>query len=88
MEIINQQNLSACIRDSVRTELHEHFTKNIDVQISERLLSKTDLAEELGISLVTLNLWMRKGLPFLRLHKRIYFKRSEVVNAMHQEIKL
>lgn len=54
---------------------------------SEKLLSKQELAAELGVSLVTLTDWMKKGLPYLRLHKRVYFKKSEVLNAMQQTIK-
>jgi len=42
---------------------------------------------ELGVSLVTLTDWMKKGLPYMRLHKRVYFKKSEVLNAMQQTIK-
>jgi hypothetical protein len=38
------------------------------------------------VSLVTLTDWMKKGLPFLRLHKRVYFKKSQVLNMMHQNI--
>jgi len=47
-------------------------------------LSKQELATELGVSLVTLTDWMKKGLPFLRLHKRVYFKKSEVLKTMQQ----
>jgi hypothetical protein len=43
---------------------------------------KQELAAELGVSLVTLTDWMKKGLPFLRLHKRVYFKKSEVLKIM------
>ncbi|HVX00810.1 MAG TPA: helix-turn-helix domain-containing protein [Candidatus Babeliaceae bacterium] len=53
----------------------------------ERLLSKQELSEELGVSLVTLTDWMKKGLPYLRLHKRVYFKKSEVLKIMQQKTK-
>jgi predicted DNA-binding transcriptional regulator AlpA len=89
MEIINYDALSHCIRDAVRAELQEHFKKGDrpPAQVNERLLSKKELSEELGVSLVTVTDWMKKGLPFLRLHKRVYFKMSEVLAIMQQKIK-
>jgi len=82
MEIINNEALSQCIREAVRAELQEHFKLNSSQPQEERLLSKQELAAELGVSLVTLTDWMKKGLPFLRLHKRVYFKKSEVLKIM------
>lgn len=89
MEIINYDALSHCIRDAVRAELQEHFKKGYSppAQVNEPLLSKKELSEELGVSLVTVTDWMKKGLPFLRLHKRVYFKMSEVLAIMQQKIK-
>ena len=88
MEIFSTNALSQCIREAVRVELQQHFkTGGNQPQESERLLSKQELAAELGVSLVTLTDWMKKGLPYLRLHKRVYFKKSEVLNAMEQTIK-
>lgn len=76
MEIINNEALSQCIREAVRAELQEHFrVGSTPLPHDERLLSKQELAAELGVSLVTLTDWMKKGLPFLRLHKRVYFKK-------------
>ncbi len=83
MEIINNEALSQCIREAVRAELQEHFrTGSTLPPQEEQLLSKQELAAELGVSLVTLTDWMKKGLPFLRMHKRVYFKKSEVLKIM------
>ena len=83
MEIINNEVLSQCIREAVRAELQEHFRTGSTLPgREERLLSKQELAAELSVSLVTLTDWMKKGLPFLRLHKRVYFKKSEVLKIM------
>jgi len=87
MELINHEALSRCIRDAVRAELQEHFKTGGSQPKDERLLSKQELSEELGVSLVTLTDWMKKGLPFLRLHKRVYFKKSEVLKVMQQKTK-
>ncbi|MGO1243196.1 MAG: helix-turn-helix transcriptional regulator [Sphingobacterium sp.] len=87
MQIIDHNALSRCIRDAVRAELQEHFKQSDSSKLpeQERLLSKKELAAELGISLVTLTDWMKKGLPHLRLRKRVYFKRSEVLAIMQQK---
>jgi len=88
MDLINHEALSRCIRDAVRAELQEHFkTGGNQPPQDERLLSKQELSEELGVSLVTLTEWMKKGLPFLRLHRRVYFKKSEVLAIMQQKTK-
>ena len=89
MEIINYEALSHCIRDAVRAELQEHFKKGSSPppQDNERLLSKKELADELDVSLVTVTDWMKKGLPFLRMQKRVYFKMSEVLKIMQQKTK-
>ncbi|EHQ24711.1 helix-turn-helix transcriptional regulator [Mucilaginibacter paludis] len=87
MDLINHEALSRCIRDAVRAELQEHFKTGGWPPQDERLLSKQELSEELGVSLVTLTDWMKKGLPFLRLHKRVYFKKSEVLAIMQQKTK-
>ncbi|MGF7077018.1 helix-turn-helix transcriptional regulator [Mucilaginibacter sp. 3215] len=87
MQIIDHEALSLCIRQAVRAELQEHFkTGGSQLPNSEKLLSKQELAAELGVSLVTLTDWMKKGLPYLRLHKRVYFRKSEVLNVMQQTI--
>ena len=88
MEIINEQALSQCIRDALRAELLEHFkTGGSSIQEQqERLLSKQELSAELGVSLVTMTDWMKKGLPFFRMHRRVYFKKSEVLKIMQQDI--
>ena len=88
MDLINHEALSRCIRDAVRAELQEHFkTGGNQPPQDERLLSKQELSEELGVSLVTLTEWMKMGLPFLRLHRRVYFKKSEVLAIMQQKTK-
>lgn len=41
------------------------------------------MADELDISLVSLTEWMKQGrIPYMRMGKRIYFKKQEVVASM------
>ena len=48
----------------------------------EKPMSRTELAEYLGISTVTVTDWMKKGLPYRRMHGRVYFMKEEVLGAM------
>jgi hypothetical protein len=40
------------------------------------------MAKELDIYLVTLTDWMKKGLTYNRLHRKIYFNKDEVIDSM------
>jgi hypothetical protein len=48
----------------------------------ERPMSRKELAEYLGISPVTVTDWMKKGLPYRRMHGRVFFMKDEVMAAM------
>ncbi|MET3112682.1 hypothetical protein AAKU52_000400 [Pedobacter sp. CG_S7] len=88
MQLFDSNALIECIRDAVREEmkfqiLNLNDDSLIKQQKEEKLSTKKEMAEELDISLVSLTDWMKKGLiPYLRLGKRVYFKKSEVINAM------
>lgn len=43
------------------------------------LISRKEIAQSLGVSLVTLTDWMKRGLPFHKVNGRVYFQRSEVL---------
>lgn len=45
----------------------------------EQLLSRKEIAGYLGISLVTLTEWMKRGLPFHKVRGRVFFQRSAVL---------
>ncbi len=46
---------------------------------ADLLISRKEIAQYLGISLVTLTDWMKRGLPFHKVNGRVYFQRSEVL---------
>jgi excisionase family DNA binding protein len=49
----------------------------------EEILSRQQVADIFGRSLVTIHDWMNKGLlPYYRMNRKVYFKRSEVMAAM------
>lgn len=52
----------------------------------EPLLSRTEIAGYLdGISLVTLNTWVKNGLPRHKLGGRVYFLKSEVLEYVKKK---
>ena len=86
MELFDSSALVRCIKEAVRSELQvvlkEKRLFNSEQQKDEKLLTKKEMAEELDISLVTLTDWMKKGLPYQRLHSRIYFRKDDVFNSL------
>ncbi len=45
------------------------------------MLSKKETAEFLGISLPTLNVWMKKkNIPYHKIERRVFFIREEVLD--------
>ena len=86
---LDQNALRDCIRDAIKEELHifisgiRNTVDNTECTSSEKLLTKKEMADELDISLVSLTDWMKQGkIPYMRMGKRIYFKKNEVVNSM------
>lgn len=68
------------IREALKESLEISATRNVEAGDKEEpLISRRDIAGYLGISLVTLTDWMKKGLPFHRLNGRVYFQKSEVL---------
>ncbi len=88
MELFDSSALIKCIKEAVRTEIEKALKqKELGNAISkkqEKLLTKKEMAEELDISLVTLTDWMKKGLPYKRFHRRIYFNKEEVLKSMEK----
>src|SRR5690606_17055246 len=86
---LDQNALRDCIRDAIKEELHifissvQKTVDNTENKSTEKLLTKKEMADELDISLVSLTEWMKQGkIPYMRMGKRIYFKKNEVVNSM------
>lgn len=89
MITLDRNALRDCVRDAIKEELHifisgiRNTVDNTESTSSEKLLTKKEMADELDISLVSLTDWMKQGkIPYMRMGKRIYFKKNEVVNSM------
>jgi len=65
--------------------LEAAFTRfRVDAQPNQdNLVSRKDIARLFGVSLVTVNTWMKEGLlPYHRINRRVYFKKSEVMASL------
>jgi len=63
---------------------HPHFLLMAEEQNQDKdkPMSRKELAEYLGISPVTVTDWMKKGLPYRRMHGRVFFMKDEVFASM------
>jgi hypothetical protein len=78
--IPNENDFRKWIREAVKECLETSAAKNAEAgEKEEPLVSRKQIAGYLGISLVTLTDWMKRGLPFHRLNGRVYFQKSEVL---------
>jgi hypothetical protein len=78
--------ISDCIRDALSLKPQDKAEKSIP----EDLLSIEDIQNVFKVSKVTVHKWKKKGLlPFYKMNRKVYFKKSEVINAMqHKKRKL
>ena len=71
------------LKEVIQECLDEHQISNDEREEKiEKPMSRTEIAEFLGISKVTVTDWMKKGLPYKRMNGRVYFIKSEVLDAM------
>ena len=78
--------ISECIKDAMTLERQVKTPE----PIPEDLLSIEDLQKVFKVSKVTVHKWKKKGLlPFYKMNRKVYFKKSEVIDAMqHKKRKL
>jgi predicted DNA-binding transcriptional regulator AlpA len=76
--IPNETDFRKWIQEAVKAGM-ETAASNNAAEKEEPLISRKQVAAFLGISLVTLTDWMKRGLPFHKVNGRVYFQRSEVL---------
>lgn len=70
-------------RELLRSTIREELSDLVEDQQHEPLIKSVEAAKILGVSKVTLLDWRRKGLiPFHQLNSRIYYKKSELMEAL------
>lgn len=73
--------LITVISDTVKIEFEKQTHQTLKPETE--FLSRKETSRILGISLVTLNDWSKRGLiPSYRISSRIRYKRAEVVESM------
>ncbi len=74
------------IKDAVKEYIHEHLQQtNSNDGNDEGLLNRKEIAKFLRISLVTLNDWIKRGLPSHPQRGRIYFDKKEVLDYIKEK---
>lgn len=82
--------LLGMIRDCIKDALPIKMQEKVPDSIPEDLLSIEDIQKIFKVSKVTVHKWKKKGLlPFYKMNRKVYFKKSEVIDAMqHKKRKL
>ncbi len=78
---MNTEDLRKLILECLEQVLKNPEEKNKE----DTLLKRKDVAKLFGISLVTLNSWMKDGrIVYHRIKSRVFFKHSEVMDALQR----
>lgn len=73
----------AQLRSIVSEEISAAIAKLPQTKEEDELLKRKQVAKLFSVSLVTISEWCKTGkLPFHRINSRIFFKKSEVIQAM------
>jgi excisionase family DNA binding protein len=80
--ITKKEDLKSLIYQWLDEHPHFLFQASEKENESDKPMSRPEIAEYLGISKVTVTDWMKKGLPYRRMHGRVYFIKEEVMAAM------
>ncbi len=80
--ITQKEDLKSLIYQWLDEHPHFLFQASEKEKESDKPMSRPEIAEYLGISKVTVTDWMKKGLPYRRMHGRVYFIKEEVMAAM------
>jgi predicted DNA-binding transcriptional regulator AlpA len=74
------------VKDAVKEYMQEHLQITASkVNDNEGLLNRKEIAKFLRISLVTLNDWIKRGLPSHPQRGRIYFDKKEVLDYIKEK---
>lgn len=78
------------ITERFNLALAQKISEKKDTPTPEELLTIADMERLFNVSKVTIHKWKKKELiPFYKMNRKVYFKRSEVINAMsHKKRKL
>lgn len=81
---MNQMFFGQKMRQVIQEEIRNINKDNVPGDEDEPLLQRKELAARLHISLVTLNDWVKRGLPSHKQRGRVYFLYSEVLEYLRK----
>ena len=73
-----KESLKECVEDLLKRETNDNEKAQV-------LLNREQVASALDISLVTLTDWMKKGLPYHKPNRRVYFIKNEVLEYIKKQ---
>jgi predicted DNA-binding transcriptional regulator AlpA len=73
-----KESLKECVEGSRKRETN-------DDEQAQMFLNRKQVASTLNISLVTLTDWMKKGLPYHKPNRRVYFIKDEVLEYIKSQ---
>lgn len=74
------------VKEAMQEYMAEHLVKQkVGSEQEEGLLNRKEIAKLLRVSLVTLNDWMKGGLPSHKQGGRIYFDKREVLDYIKEK---
>jgi len=83
--IPKEEDFRRWIKEEVRELLNELKQIPTEPEDINPLISRADTAKMLGISLVTLTDWVKRGLPRHKQRGRVYFLKSEILEYLKRD---
>jgi len=78
--------LKELIKEGVSNAFYLQTTEKKEKPFSDDLLNIQDIQEIFNVSRVTVHKWKKKGfIPFYKMNRKVYFKKSEVINSMNHK---
>ena len=76
--------LKTVISETVANEVNRILAMHEKKEAADDLLTRSETAKILGVSLVTLHMWVRDGkLPAYKINTRVRFKRDDITKFIY-----
>lgn len=73
------------LKDIIYQCIEQHFSNVNHKPEMEKIMNRKEVSKILGVSLVTLNQWVKEGrIKQQKIKSRVYFKESEILNALNK----
>lgn len=87
---LSVEELSQIIKTCISGVINSNTKVDVSEKADDDLLTIEEIQSIFKVSKVTVHKWKKKGLiPFYKMNRKVYFKKSEVMNSMcHKKRKL